>query len=293
MMLKHLSVAACVMQLTLSTNVLASQIPWPVTTSVSFSKRPSGETILTARGTVALTEVQSPDSGVGDNHTALLFNASSIGSMYSYGSVGSAHAPSTAPSWYRRKYNSQREFSNAVGPVGTPWTVIINVVNGDTVCAVAGLGPTSPNLYHAVSREDAIQSAGALAMSYNPGVSSSALTCGVAPPTNVYCAMATPRVDIAYGAITTEQAEGLAKATPTTVTCTDRMAYQLKLVQGGGDINLSNGMKARITANGQALGSTLQGEQGPNLVTLSSTLAGKPTTSGPFTGADILFVTYP
>jgi hypothetical protein len=57
-------------------------------------------------------------------------------------------------------------------------------------------------------------------------------------------------------------------------------------------VALSNGGIARITVNGSALGSSLTGLAGEQQVEVVAQLDGTPSAAGPFTGNDVLRVSY-
>ncbi|WP_421356684.1 hypothetical protein [Pseudocitrobacter faecalis] len=124
---------------------------------------------------------------------------------------------------------------------------------------------------------------------WNPG---GGLGCVGLPPAPEWCALATPSLTYAFGTMQLANAPGSSLTEELSVQCTAGVKYTLDLV-GNSEIDLSNGMKAIITADSSTLGSTLNGVEGINRVPLTATLSGTPTTSGAFSGAGILFVSYP
>lgn len=115
--------------------------------------------------------------------------------------------------------------------------------------------------------------------------------CLTTPPISQWCALVTPTATLDFGTWSVNEAN---KTTYTNiqVTCTAGLKYALRLTSGG-DIPLSNGMSAMITADNQPVGSTLTGLNGINEVRLGATLSGDPTASGPFSGTGVLYLSYP
>ena len=130
-----------------------------------------------------------------------------------------------------------------------------------------------------------------LSQNWDGGVGGAAACLGT-PPANEWCALTTPSVTLDYGALRLSDASGARAVENVGVECTAGMKYTLRL-RGVDKITLSNGMSANLTAGGQSLNSTLEGVQGIQTVELASTLAGTPTTEGPFDGNAVLFVSYP
>ncbi len=128
---------------------------------------------------------------------------------------------------------------------------------------------------------------------YFGGLSADESCTNVPPNPDEYCAMATPSVTMAYGTLTSSTAQNAKATASVRVQCSSTMKYVLRLPGRQKSIYLSNGMSAEITANGKALGSTLNGDAGSNVVTITSILTGTPTRTGSFSGSSVLGVEYP
>lgn len=120
-------------------------------------------------------------------------------------------------------------------------------------------------------------------------------SCTNVPPNpGEYCAMATSSITMDYGTLASSAAQNAAVTANVKIQCTNAMKYVLRLPGRQKNIYLSNGMSAEITADGKALGSTLDGVAGSNnIVTITSTLTGTPTRTGSFSGNSVLGVEYP
>ncbi|QZE28251.1 hypothetical protein [Pantoea ananatis] len=117
--------------------------------------------------------------------------------------------------------------------------------------------------------------------------------CVVVPPANEWCAMKTPTIEIKYGTMTLEDAEGREENAGVSVECTAGMKYTLRLQDANNETTLDNGGRVTWQAGGKALGKTLTGKAGENGVDLTATLHGPFERTGEFKGSGILFVSYP
>lgn len=127
---------------------------------------------------------------------------------------------------------------------------------------------------------------------WNGGVDGTAGSCLGTPPAAQWCALTTPAITFAYGSVSLEQARGTVSQASVGVECTTGMKYTLRL-RGENAIPLSNGMTAELQADGKPLNSPLDGQAGPNSVSLTSTLTGEPDRTGEYRGESVLFVSYP
>lgn len=120
-----------------------------------------------------------------------------------------------------------------------------------------------------------------------------ATQCIGTPPVNQYCALSQDKIEFYYGSLTVKQAPGAIQSKDINVECTDAIPYTLRL-RGNDKIPLDNGMHAELTTdNGTLLGETLSGQQGLNIIKLTSELKGTPNRIGSFNGSGVLFVSYP
>lgn len=123
--------------------------------------------------------------------------------------------------------------------------------------------------------------------------STGATQCIGTPPVNNFCALTQDKIEFAYGPLTVKTAAGKELTKNINVECTDDIPYVLRL-RGNDKIPLDNGMHAELTTNnGEPLGETLSGQQGVNIIELTSELKGTPNRTGSFYGSGVLFVTYP
>lgn len=113
-----------------------------------------------------------------------------------------------------------------------------------------------------------------------------------APPPATWCApAATSTMTFDFGTIIGTANHTISKNL--NMKCSGSVPFIFKLVSSNdGSIDLSNGMKAKITANAKTLGSTITGRSGTFPVEIAATLMGTGK-AGPFTGSSVLLVSYP
>lgn len=118
-------------------------------------------------------------------------------------------------------------------------------------------------------------------------------SCMSAPPASGSCDIETKEISFDYGTLIKDKAEGEMREADLELTCTMSMKYALRLRFSDSNIELSNGMKAQIKAEGLPLDSTLTSKQGTNIIKLTSQLSGTPTNSGQFYGTGVLLISFP
>jgi hypothetical protein len=108
-----------------------------------------------------------------------------------------------------------------------------------------------------------------------------------------WCQLITPSVTFDFGTLVANAAVGVSKTQNIAVSCTSAIKYKLRLYSDNDSVKLTNGMTAKVTANGRALGTTLTGLAGSSTVPITVTLGGTPTSTGAYSGVGVIYLDYP
>lgn len=119
-------------------------------------------------------------------------------------------------------------------------------------------------------------------------------SCKLSPPTQTWCAMETPNVDIDFGIVHVGEAEGQRREKDISVYCSGPANYIIDLTSEDSSVPLSNGMKAELTIDGQLIQSQrlVSTEEGSTAYKLQAELKGQPV-AGAFNSTAVLFISYP
>ncbi|PZD68442.1 hypothetical protein [Pantoea ananatis] len=119
-------------------------------------------------------------------------------------------------------------------------------------------------------------------------------SCKLSPPTQTWCAMETPNVDIDFGIVHVGEAEGQRREKDISVYCSGPANYIIDPTSADSSVPLSNGMKAELTIDGQLIQSQrlVSTEEGSTAYKLQAELKGQPV-AGAFNSTAVLFISYP
>jgi hypothetical protein len=122
----------------------------------------------------------------------------------------------------------------------------------------------------------------------------STTTCSPVKPTPTWCAFSEGSTKLDFNTVMMSEWKGSRASTHTKIYCSGKTSYKLHLLTNSANssVGLSNGGVARITVNGSPLGSSLTGLAGEQPVEVVAQLDGTPVNAGPFSGTDVLRVSY-
>lgn len=276
----------CLMILTVTCNVSAKIYKWPVITGVDIKTTGSSKVnYVISIGYDLLPESSATNDKVKECNSScmlrLAFRKMDIATGKDAPLIFTF--PDAASPWQGVTWKTLLEATNKLTATSTTKDTYSGIEGNQ--CVDVGILPIS------FSGDNATWSQWLSTRVAPPGVTP---RCFGFPPVNQWCALTTPSVSFNFGYVRLQDAVGVSQTADVNVECTMGMKYVLKL-KGLDHIQLDNGMVAKFTANGKALGEPLDGLQGKvNPVKLEATLQGTlPADGGDFSGASVLSVSYP